>query len=82
MIREFIAQMKTEAKKSLDACISTIRKISSALFRFLFSASAIDVNAFIVLLGLNNAPGAGKRYRCKSGHAPIFSLYTFFALRP
>ena len=82
MIREFIEQLKTEAKKSLGACVSTIRKIGSALIKFLFSASAIDVNAFIELLGLNNAPGAGTRYRRKSGHAPIFSLYTFFSLRP
>jgi hypothetical protein len=81
MIREFIARVKSAAKKRLEAGISLARNLGSALLRFLLPVSSGVATPFFVLSVLRNARGAGKRYRRTSGHAPIFSLYTFFALR-
>ena len=39
------------------------------------------IKVFIVVTGSTNALNAGKRYRLTSGHAPVFSLFTFFGHR-
>jgi hypothetical protein len=79
MIREFIARMRTRAK---EIAAAQIGKIGSAIRRYLPSHPAhAGIHRLIVPTESGNALNAGKRYRLTSGHAPIFSLYTFFGNR-
>jgi hypothetical protein len=67
------------------------KEIASAL-KSLFRSTAPDivpdvptgrmVAALIVPDDSENALSIGKRFRLTGDHAPIFSLFTFFGLRP
>jgi len=79
MLREFIARLKTKAKRVVQAVIS---KLGAAIRAVTPSESAVaGVLHLIVPTETADAMKFGKRYRLTSGHAPIFSLFTFFGLR-
>ena len=79
MIREFIARLRTRAKEIAKALIE---KIGSAIRKYTLSRPAsAGIHRLIVPTESGNALNAGKRYRLTSGHAPVFSLYTFFGNR-
>ena len=79
MIREFIARLKKRAKEIAEALIG---KIGSAIRKYTPSGpSSAGIHRLIVPTESGNALNAGKRYRLTSGHAPVFSLYTFFGNR-
>ena len=78
MISELIERLKTWAKqtaaalkKRLMAAVRTIKPMPSVVTCARASIVAPEGNAL----------NAGKRYRLTSGHAPIFSLFTFFGDR-
>jgi len=79
MLREFIARLRTKATRvvrtviaKLGAAIRTVTPSESAVAGFVH---------LIVPRETADAMHAGKRYRLTSGHAPIFSLFSFFTLR-
>ena len=39
------------------------------------------IKELVVVTGSTNALNVGKRYRLTSGHAPVFSIFTFFGDR-
>jgi hypothetical protein len=79
MIREFITRLRTRAKEIAKALIG---KIGAAIRKYLPSHPAhAGIRRLIVPTESGNALNAGKRYRLTSGHAPVFSLYTFFGNR-
>ena len=79
MLRDFIARLKIKATKI--AC-AIIEKLGAAIRTGTPSESAVaGVVHLIVSTETKDAMHAGKRYRLTSGHAPIFSLFTFFTLR-
>ena len=79
MIREFIARLRTRSKENAKALIG---KIGAAIRKYLPSHPAsAGIHRLIVTTESGNALNAGKRYRLTSGHAPVFSLYTFFSNR-
>jgi hypothetical protein len=80
MIREFIARLRTRAKEIAEALVA---KIGAAIRKYTSSHSAsAGIHTLIVPTESGNALNAGKRYRVTSGHAPVFSLHTFFGNRP
>jgi len=79
MIREFIARVRTRAKEIAEALIG---KIGSAIRYYVPSCPpGAGIHRLIVPTESGIALNAGKRYRLTSGHAPVFSLYTFFGNR-
>jgi hypothetical protein len=40
-----------------------------------------DINTLVIVATEGNVPDTGRRNRLTSGHAPFFSLFTFFANR-
>ena len=79
MIREFIAQLRTEAKE-IAAAFNT--KLGAAITKYTPTQKVrASTSRLIVPTGTGNALKAGKRYRLTSDHSPIFSLYTFFVNR-
>ena len=78
MIHEGIEQLKTRAKEAFPAlkekCAAVIRWITSA------PSGASDAKSVLVAAD-GNVMDMGKRYRKTSGHAPLFSLFTFFTNR-
>ena len=79
MFRKIIARLGTRLKEIADAIIA---KVGIAIHEVTpsFPASA-GIRKLIVVMELKNALKAGKQYRLTSGHAPIFSLFTYFGLR-
>jgi hypothetical protein len=79
MIREFIAQLKRRVKEIAEALLG---KIGSAICRYApIRQPCIGIHPLIVPVESGNAREAGKQDRLTSGHAPVFSLYTFFGNR-
>ena len=79
MISEFIARLKTKATRIIRAVIA---KLGAAVWKIMSLKPAVaGFFDLIVPAGTKDALHAGKRYRLTSGHAPIFSLFTFFGLR-
>ena len=78
MTREFIARRKTREKEIAGASLTTIR---SAMHELLPANPVHAVTQQIIVSRMENALNAGKWYRKTSGHAPVFSLYTFFGNR-
>jgi hypothetical protein len=73
MIREFIARLKMRAKEIAEALNA---KIGSAIRQCTPPRPASS--GIHQLKESGNALKMGKRYRLTSGHAPVFSLFTFF----
>jgi hypothetical protein len=79
MIREFIARLRTSAKEIAETLVG---KIGSAIRQYApMRQPCTGIHPLIVPVESGNALNAGKRYRLTSGHAPLFSLYTFFGDR-
>jgi len=79
MLREFIARLRTKATRIVRAVIA---KLGAAIRTVTPSESAVaGVLHLIVSTETEDTMHMGKRYRKTSGHAPIFSLFTFFGLR-
>lgn len=95
MIRKLCIQVRTRAKavvkaiKSLKAtCLTASGSAYDAgitsLARYLITTT--PVRAFVAVCRHSvsesgNVFNVGKRYRLTSGHAPIFSLFTYFGNR-
>lgn len=75
MISELIGHLKNGAKKIVAAlkekCVAVIDWITSA-------PSAATYATPVLVAARGNVLDMGKRYRKTSGHAPLFSLFTFF----
>ena len=78
MIRELIERLKRWAKQTAAALkerlIAAVRTIKP-------TPPAVACARAIVVASDGNVLNTGKRYRLTSGHAPIFSLFTFFGDR-
>ena len=79
MIKKFVARLVLRAKEVARAIFA---KIGAAIHEVLPSVPACaGIRLIVVSSKYKNALNAGKRYRLTSGHAPIFSLFTYFGLR-
>jgi hypothetical protein len=76
MFRDTFARLGT----GLNEIAKAIRaKIGVAIRQCMPSLPAVaGIKVLIVVTGSTNALNVGKRYRQTSGHAPVFSLFTFF----
>ena len=78
MISELIGQLRTRAKEAFAA----LKEKCAAVIRWIISAPSCASDAKSVLVAADgNVLDMGKRYRKTSGHAPLFSLFTFFTNR-
>jgi len=78
MIKEIIARLKTKVTKVVRAVIA---RLGGAIREVTTLPSAVaGFLKLIVPVKTADAMHVGKRYRLTSGHAPIFSLFTFFGL--
>ena len=78
MIREFVAQLRNKAEEKLAAFIE---KIGSALREAIRPLRASAGFTAVIAGSEGNVLDTGKRFRLTSGHAPLFSLFTFFTNR-
>jgi len=79
MIRKFVARLALRAKAVARAIFA---KIGAAMYEVTPSVPACAGILLILASAKYKDPlNAGKRYRLTSGHAPIFSLFTYFGLR-
>ena len=78
MIRELIERLKTWAKQTAAALKE---RLAAAVRSIKPTPPAVACARAIVVASEGNVLNAGKRYRLTSGHAPIFSLFTFFGSR-
>ena len=79
MFRKIIARLGTRRKEIADTIIA---KVGTAICPCMPSLSAsAGIRKLIVPTESQNALNFGKQYRLTSGHAPIFSLFTYFGLR-
>ena len=79
MISERLERLKTWVKVALAAKWA---KLTAVVRKYTPSSSAVpDANALLIVASDGNVLDTGKRYRKTSGHAPLFSLFTFFANR-
>jgi hypothetical protein len=75
MIHERIEQLR----KRVNEAIAAVRETYAAVIRWITSAHSDAFGADRVLVAAKgNVLDLGKRYRKTSGHAPLFSLFTFF----
>ncbi len=79
MIKKFVARLVLRAKEVARAIFA---KIGAALHEVTppFSARA-GIRLIVAAARHKDALNFGKPYRLTSGHAPIFSLFTYFGLR-
>ena len=78
MIRELIERLKTWAKQTTAALKE---RLAAAVRSIKPMPSVVACARASIVAPEGNALNAGKRYRLTSGHAPIFSLFTFFGDR-
>ena len=71
MISELIGHLKTWLKA----------KLAAAARVFAPSAEMVSDAKSVLVAADGNVLDMGKRYRKTSGHAPLFSLFTFFTNR-
>jgi hypothetical protein len=80
MIREFAVHLKMGVKSVVKAIKVKINSITDY-----FSTPSVPAchqfSGYVIPTGTVNALNLGLRYRLTSGHAPIFSLFTFFGNR-
>jgi hypothetical protein len=75
MISELIGPLKNLAKEAF----ATLRETGAAVIRWITSPSSVAAyEKMIPVAADGNVLDMGKRYRKTSGHAPLFSLFTFF----
>ena len=78
MVGEFFKKLLSRAKEVAKVLKSKLIALTNKLM------PAVPVKKFLIpsiSSQTGNAMKMGKRYRLTSGHAPIFSLYTFFSDR-
>ena len=78
MVGEFFLKLIKRAKEMAKALKAKFIALTNKLM------PAVLVNKFLtpsISSETGNALNVGKRYRLTSGHAPIFSLFTFFGNR-
>ena len=68
MISEYLERLKSWLKAKIAAVVRV----------FMPQAKAVSGAKKILVAADGNVLDMGKRYRLTSGHAPLFSLYTFF----
>jgi hypothetical protein len=78
MIREFVANLRKRAKEIAEAAY---QRFLAAIRTSTPADLDAAVKALMVVASEGNVLNTEKRYRKTSGHAPHFSLYTFFANR-
>jgi len=80
MIREFAAHLKMGVKSVVKAIKAKINSITDY-----FSTPSVPTchqfSGYVIPTCIVSALNLGLRYRLTSGHAPIFSLFTFFSNR-
>jgi len=81
MFREIAANLKMRLKKVVKAINAKINSITDYFSTPSVSARTQYSGYVIIPTGTVNALNLGLRYRLTSGHAPIFSLFTFFGNR-
>ncbi len=75
MISKLIEQLKIRAKEAFAA----LKEKCAAAIRWITSTRSAESGAkSIAVAAKGNVLDMGKRHRKTSGHAPLFSLYTFF----
>jgi hypothetical protein len=86
-VKERVQALKTFQAACRSVCTSAVRSACTAackiLAYYLIPAPPVHARlpALIVASASGNVLDMGKRYRLTSGHAPIFSLFTFFGDR-
>jgi hypothetical protein len=80
MIRKLVRQLRTRAKEIASALKSLFRSTAPDIVPDVPTGRMVA--ALIVPDDSENALSIGKRFRLTGDHAPIFSLFTFFGLRP
>jgi hypothetical protein len=78
MIRELIERLKTWLK---EVAAAAKEKVAAALHTIKPMLPAVACARALVVAPEGNVLNTGKRYRLTSGHAPVFSLFTFFGSR-
>jgi len=79
MIKKFVARLVLRAKEVARAIFE---KIGAAMDEVTPSVPACaGIRLIVATSKQKDAMNVGKRYRLTSGHAPIFSLFTYFGLR-
>jgi hypothetical protein len=80
MIRELVKNLEMGFKKMMKAIKAGFVSVTYHLVTPSLSAF-LPFSGYVVPTGVVNALNVGKRYRLTSGHAPIFSLFSFFGNR-
>jgi hypothetical protein len=79
MIRKFVKRLVLRAKEVARAIFA---KIGAAIREVTPSVPAYaGIRLIVAAAQHKDALNFGKPYRLTSGHAPIFSLFTYFGLR-
>jgi hypothetical protein len=81
MIRELIERFKAWVKQVKEGAAALKERFAAAINTILPTSPAVACARTLIVAAEGNALNAGKRYRLTSGHAPIFSLFTFFGDR-
>jgi hypothetical protein len=81
MIRELIERFRAWVKQAKEAAEALKEKLTATARHIRPALPAVACATAIVVASDGNVLNAGKRYRLTSGHAPIFSLFTFFGDR-
>ncbi|MFA4825124.1 MAG: hypothetical protein WC593_08190 [Methanoregula sp.] len=75
MTSKYVGHLGNLAKQ----IFATLKQKCEAVIEWFTSASSAASDAKLVPVAANgNVLDMGKRYRKTSGHAPLFSLFTFF----
>jgi hypothetical protein len=86
-VKEKLIALKTLQAACRSVCTSAVRSACTAACKILAHPlipappTHARLPALIVASASGNVLDMGKRYRLTSGHAPIFSLFTFFGNR-
>ncbi len=79
MIRKFVTRLVLRAKEVARAIFE---KVGAAIHEVTPSVPAYaGIRLIVAAAKHKDAMNFGKRYRLTSGHAPIFSLFTYFGNR-
>jgi hypothetical protein len=78
MVGEFFIKLISRAKEIAKALKAKFMALTHKLMPAVFAKTFLT---FSISSETGNAMKMGKRYRLTSGHAPIFSLFTFFGNR-
>ena len=78
MVGEFFIKLISRAKEVANALKAKFNALTNKLMPAVLIKKSLTPS---ISSETGNAMKMGKRYRLTSGHAPIFSLYTFFGNR-